>query len=301
MNGKMKGSGGLVAALLVVTAVAAMVPMAAGRSGFPCCMSGYKLDTNNNPIEGWNISVEYDPLAPAEYFPPADVTWTKTDPSGYWVVCFDYPNALEYIVTEELRVGWTQVRPVNGNYIVTMEDFNEAFNGKVANITGLNFTNEYTGPGTGTVGYWKTHPEAWPVDAITIGGVTYTKEDAIAIMETPERGDKTYTMFRELVCAKLNELNGNDASCISDTIFAADAWMTETEYPVGSNVRDDSTAWLDEGADLYEELNKYNSGLLCAPHISPLTSGTTTGTSGASTATETTIKEPGNGNKKSKK
>ena len=59
-------------------------------------------------------------------------------------------------------------------------------------------------PGTGTPGYWKNHPEAWPVDEITIGGVTYTKVEAIAIMNTPEKGDKTYTMFSALVAATLN-------------------------------------------------------------------------------------------------
>ena len=30
-------------------------------------------------------------------------------------------------------------------------------------------------PGTGTPGYWKNHPEAWPTGSITVGGVTYMK------------------------------------------------------------------------------------------------------------------------------
>ena len=81
-----------------------------------------------------------------------------------------------------------------------------------------------TAPGTGTPGYWKNHPEAWPVEEITIGGVIYTKEEAIGFMEMPD-GDKTYTIFRALVSAKLNVLIGNDDSCIADTISAADVWM----------------------------------------------------------------------------
>lgn len=118
-------------------------------------------------------------------------------------------------------------------------------------------------PGTGTPGYWKNHPEAWPVDEITIGGVPYAKEDAIEIMKTPGKGDKTYTMFGALVAAKLNVLIGNDDSCIAETITEADAWM-EANGPVGSNIRANSVAWK-EGEPLCFELDDYNNGKLCAP------------------------------------
>jgi len=42
------------------------------------------------------------------------------------------------------------------------------------------FTLPVQQPGTGTPGYWKNHPEAWPVSSITVGGLTYTKAQAIA-------------------------------------------------------------------------------------------------------------------------
>lgn len=119
-------------------------------------------------------------------------------------------------------------------------------------------------PGTGTPGYWKNHPEAWPVDTITIGGVTYTKEQAIKIMKTNKAKDKTYTMFNALVCAKLNLILGNESSCIALTVLAADNWM-KTYGPVGSGVKASSQAWK-QGEPLYLELDKYNNGLLCAPH-----------------------------------
>jgi hypothetical protein len=120
-------------------------------------------------------------------------------------------------------------------------------------------------PGTGTPGYWKNHPEAWPVDQITIGGVTYTKEQALGWLGQNDRHDKTITMFRSLVAAKLNILIGNDDSCIADTILAADAWMA-TYGPVGSLVRANTPAWR-MGEPLYWELDDYNNGLLpCAVH-----------------------------------
>ena len=124
------------------------------------------------------------------------------------------------------------------------------------------------GCGTGTPGYWKNHPEAWPVDEITIGGVTYSKEDAIVLMDHPTKKDKTYTMFQALVAAKLNVLIGNDDSCIADTIAAADDWMAPPPIgygPVGSGVSGNSAAWK-EGEPLYLDLDDYNNGLLCAPH-----------------------------------
>lgn len=117
-------------------------------------------------------------------------------------------------------------------------------------------------PGTGSPGYWKNHPEAWPVEEITIGGILYSKEEAIALMGTAGGGDKTYTMFRALVAAVLNVIIGNDPSCIEEVIALADAWMAE--HPVGSDVRASSPAWQDNEW-LYEEMDDYNNGLLCAP------------------------------------
>ncbi len=121
-------------------------------------------------------------------------------------------------------------------------------------------------PGTATPGYWKNHPEAWPVDEIEIGGVTYAKAQAIAILKVKgERGDKTHTMFRALVSAKLNVLMGCDDRCIKETIAAADAWMEEYG-PVGSCVKagGNNSPWRC-GEQYYTLMDKYNNGLLCVP------------------------------------
>jgi hypothetical protein len=117
-------------------------------------------------------------------------------------------------------------------------------------------------PGVAGPGFWKKHPEEWPVGEITVGGMIYTRDEAIDLMSTPARGDKTYTMFRSLVAAMLNVMVGNDSSCIADVIVEADGWMAL--YPVGSNVRGKSDAWQ-ENEWLHEVLDEYNNGLLCAP------------------------------------
>ena len=77
-------------------------------------------------------------------------------------------------------------------------------------------------------------------------------------------GDKTITMFRSLVSAKLNVLVGNDSSCIASYIAAADAWMA-ANGPVGSQVKARTAAWK-AGEPLYYELDAYNNGDRCAPH-----------------------------------
>lgn len=115
--------------------------------------------------------------------------------------------------------------------------------------------------GTGTPGYWQNHPDAWPVDSIEIGGVTYTKAEAIEIISAAVKGDKLLTMFPALVAAKLNVMIGAESYCIEETICKADEWMANYG---GSPVKASSAAWC-IGEPLYCELDAYNNGLLCAP------------------------------------
>ena len=117
-------------------------------------------------------------------------------------------------------------------------------------------------PGTGTPGYWKNHPEAWPVGSIIVGGVTYTRAQAISWLGKTGK-DKTVTMFQSLVSAMLNVLIGNDGSCINTAIGQGNAWLAS--YPLGSNVGGGSAAWS-VGDPIHNTLDAYDNGLLCAPH-----------------------------------
>src|SRR5262249_9909373 len=62
-------------------------------------------------------------------------------------------------------------------------------------------------PGTGTLGYYKNHPEAWP-NGVTIAGVPYATNSAIYWMQRIGK-DRTTQMFAQLVAAKLNVGIGN--------------------------------------------------------------------------------------------
>jgi uncharacterized repeat protein (TIGR01451 family) len=109
-------------------------------------------------------------------------------------------------------------------------------------------------------GYWKNHAEAWPVVSIVIGGTTYTKAQAISLMNTPVTGDKTYSLFKAFVAAKLNSMGCSDSSCVTDAMLQADAWMRTN--PVGSAVTADSAAW--KAIELvFMTLDDYDNGKLC--------------------------------------
>jgi hypothetical protein len=127
------------------------------------------------------------------------------------------------------------------------------------------FQSSAANPGTGTIGYWKNHPEAWPPTGVVIAGKTYSIADAIAWLNKVGK-DKTTMMFAQLVAAKLSVAIGNDSSCIAPTINAADTWLMA--HPVGSNVAGASDAWSGSGmgAQLEQTLDAYNNGQLCAPH-----------------------------------
>lgn len=83
-----------------------------------------------------------------------------------------------------------------------------------------------------TPGYWKNHPEAWPVTSLTLGAITYDQAQLLAILNTPVRGDATIILAYHLIAAKLNVANGADPT-IQGAIDQADAYLTM--YPVGSN------------------------------------------------------------------
>ena len=74
-----------------------------------------------------------------------------------------------------------------------------------------------------TQGYWKTHPEAWPVDLLNLGNETYMKEGLLGLLRTPPRGDASLILAHQLIAAKLNILAGADSTSISTSLAQADA------------------------------------------------------------------------------
>lgn len=258
---------GLAATLLPLGAVAASVasPQNCSSAGIVCGVVWF--DANNNgvqdpteePIEGAVVTLGDAVTASNEF--------------GYYEFTIGVGT---HSVMVQIPPG-TQASPANAGNDDTVDSdgTSDGMGNSVAVVTRADgevdkphtdfgfWTPPVAQPGTGTPGYWKNHPEAWPVQSITVGGVVYTKAQAIQALQTSGK-DRTLTMFSSLVPAMLNVLIGNDASCVSSTITAADEWMM-ANGPVGSNVHAASVAWK-KGEPLHRLLDNYNNGMLCAPH-----------------------------------
>jgi hypothetical protein len=260
----------LAAALLPLASIAAAPASAQTTCQSAGTVCGFVwIDTNGDgiqqptepPYEGAKVYLQTD----------SGQLIAETGPDGFYY--FFVPDAT-YPIGVQIPVG-TQPTTANAGSDDTMDSDGvaDSFGYSVATVTVVGGDNPNTdfgfvakvvkNPGTGTPGYWKNHPDAWPVSSITVGGVTYQKAEAIAWLGKVGK-DKTTTMFSSLVPAMLNVLIGNDGSCVNSTIAAANAWMV-TYGPVGSNVAGGSAAWA-LGEPLHQQMDAYNNGLLCAPH-----------------------------------
>jgi len=110
-------------------------------------------------------------------------------------------------------------------------------------------------------GYWKNHPEAWPVTELQLGNVTYNQQQLLDILHQPVRGNGLVLLAHQLIAAELNIANGSDPSCIQQTIDDANALIGDLVVPP---VGDGYLAPRDVSG-LADTLGQYNEGMLCAP------------------------------------
>ena len=110
-------------------------------------------------------------------------------------------------------------------------------------------------------GYWKNHPEAWPVTELQLGTVTYTQQQLLDILHEPVRGNGLLILAHQLIAAKLNIVAGADPTCIEETIAEADALIGDLVIPpVGNGYLRPRDA-----APLAGILGRFNEGGMCAP------------------------------------
>jgi hypothetical protein len=125
----------------------------------------------------------------------------------------------------------------------------------------INATVQCPAPPAGctfTQGYWKNHPESWPVSSLTLGTVTYTKAQLIATLKTPVRGNGLISLSYQLIAAKLNQANGASVPPeVASAIAAADALIGGLVVPpAGSGFLSPSAT-----DSLTNTLDTYNNGL----------------------------------------
>jgi hypothetical protein len=133
---------------------------------------------------------------------------------------------------------------------------------------------------TYTQGYWKNHPQAWPMMSLTIGGVTYTQAQLLTIFDTAPGGDASLILAHQLIAAMLNVANGAQApGAITTAISQAQAWMTANLPPggrLGYGISSSSLAGQ-QATMLSEQLDGFNSGMAGVPHCGDSAGGGDTG------------------------
>lgn len=115
-----------------------------------------------------------------------------------------------------------------------------------------------------TQGYWKNHPDAWPVGSLLLGSVSYTKAQLLTILKTPVKGNGLISLSHQLIAAKLNIASGASSASIASTIVSADALIgSKVVPPVGSGFLSPSST-----SSLTSALDNYNSGITGPGHCS---------------------------------
>jgi hypothetical protein len=118
-----------------------------------------------------------------------------------------------------------------------------------------------------TIGYWKNHPNAWPVHSLVLGSQPYNMTELLAILNTPSRGDASIILAKQLIAAKLNIANGSDPTPISSTITHADSLLSMFSGKLPYHVKPSSAIGQMMVSDA-NTLDNYNNGLL-TPGCSP--------------------------------
>ena len=122
------------------------------------------------------------------------------------------------------------------DYVLT-NTANLAVNGVARKTATASITVTCPGGGgcTLTQGFWKNHPESWPVSSLTLGSVTYTEAQLLAILHEPVAGNGLISLAHQLIAAKLNIASGADPTDIQADVTAADALIDGLVVPpVGS-------------------------------------------------------------------
>ncbi len=115
---------------------------------------------------------------------------------------------------------------------------------------------------TFTQGFWKNHPEVWPVSSLTLGTVSYTDVQLGEIFDQPVAGNGLISLAHQLIAAKLNIASGADPTAISQAIVDADALIDGLVVPpVGSGFLSP-----DDTSDLVDALTDFNEGVTGPGH-----------------------------------
>ena len=88
---------------------------------------------------------------------------------------------------------------------------------------------------TCTQGYWKNHPDVWPLQNLTLGTVSYSESQLLQTLNQPAQGNGLIILAHQLIDAKLNIADGADPADAAPAIADADAMIGFLAIPpIGS-------------------------------------------------------------------
>jgi len=107
-----------------------------------------------------------------------------------------------------------------------------------------------------TQGYWKNHPEVWPISSVKLGNVIYSKAQLLLIFDTPAAGNGLISLAHQLIAAKLNIAAGAIApSSVLGAISTADALIANKIVPpIGSGFLSPQTT-----SHLTDDIEEFNA------------------------------------------
>lgn len=112
-----------------------------------------------------------------------------------------------------------------------------------------------------TQGYWKNHPNAWPVTSLELGARTYTKAEALDVLHRSVQGNGLVSLSHQLIAAKLNVASGA-TNAVSTAIADGDALIgSKVVPPIGT----DSVATATTSS-VAQALDNYNMGVTGPGH-----------------------------------
>jgi cysteine-rich repeat protein len=126
---------------------------------------------------------------------------------------------------------------------------------------------------TYTQGYWKNHPNDWPVTSVRLGNIDYSQSELLDIFHTPVTGNGLISVSHQLIAAKLNIASGANPAALGSAIASTDTMIGMLVVPsVGLGA-----LAPEQTSDLNDQLDDFNTGAIgpghCADHLPPASCG----------------------------
>jgi len=113
------------------------------------------------------------------------------------------------------------------------------------------------------LGYWKNHPDLWPVTSLQLGTGTYDETQLMAMLQASPKGNGMIILLHQLIPALLNQANGADTSVITDALVDAHALIGSADATTGYMSPDNVSA----SKALLESFNEGETGPGVCPDV----------------------------------